>query len=82
MTQRKSKIFACFAFSKISTSEHGSENIFIIGHYDCAGNPVDNITHKSHINESVKRIEGLFHDLNVTGLWINENFTVEKIIMI
>ncbi len=67
---------------EISTSEHGSKNIFVVGHYDCAGNPVDNITHKSHINESVKRIEGLFHDLNVTGLWINENFTVEKIITI
>lgn len=63
---------------EISISGHGSENIFVVGHYDCAGNPVDDITHKHHINTAVKRIKNLFPDLNVIGLWINENFTVEK----
>ena len=63
---------------KVSISGHGSENIFIVGHYDCAGNPIDDITHKHHINTAVKRIKDLFPDLSVIGLWINENFTVEK----
>ncbi|MEN6293189.1 MAG: carbonic anhydrase, partial [Methanobacterium sp.] len=65
---------------EISISGHGSENIFVVGHYDCAGNPVDDITHKEHINTAVNRIMDLFPDLNVIGLWINESFTVEKII--
>jgi len=65
---------------EISISGHGSENIFVVGHYDCAGNPVDDITHKEHINAALKRIMDLFPDLNVIGLWINESFTVENII--
>ena len=63
---------------EISILGHESENIFIVGHYDCAGNPVDNLTHKKQINTAVKRIKESFPDLNVIGLWINENFTVEK----
>ena len=65
---------------EVSISGHGSENIFVVGHYDCTGNPVDDLTHKKQINTAVKRIKNLFPDLNITGLWINENFTVEKII--
>ena len=75
---RKTTIFDCFAFSKISISGHGSSNIFVVGHHDYAANPVDNLTHKKQINTAVKRIKDLFPDLNVIGLWINENFTVEK----
>jgi len=63
---------------EISISGHGSRNIFVVGHYDCAGNPVDDITHKKQINTAVNRIKNLFPDLNVIGLWINENFTVEE----
>ena len=65
-------------YSCLPISGHGSENIFIVGHYDCAGNPVDNLTHKKQINIAVKHIKELFPDLNVMGLWIIENFTVEK----
>jgi hypothetical protein len=50
-----------------------------VGHYDCAGNPVDDITHKKQINAAVKRVKNLFPGLNVIGLWIDKNFTVEKI---
>jgi carbonic anhydrase len=64
---------------EISIDLHESENIFIIGHYDCAGNPVDDITHKKQINTAVDRIKDIFHELNVVGLWINDKFLVEKI---
>ena len=75
MNFRKSK-----AFSKISIDLHESKNIFIVGHYDCAGNPVDDATHKKQINTPSNRIKNLFPDLNITGLWINDNFVVEKMI--
>lgn len=70
------------AFSKISISRHGSNNIFVAGHYDCAANPVDDSTHEKQINTAVERIKDLFPDLDTTGLWIDKNFTVEKIIEI
>ncbi len=63
---------------EVSISGHGSENIFVVGHYDCAANPVDDLTHKKQINTAVKRIKNIFPDLNVIGLWIDENFTAQK----
>jgi len=64
---------------RISIDLHESKNIFIVGHYDCAGNPVNDITHKKQISTAVSRIKNLFPDLKVTGLWVNDNFIVEKI---
>ena len=64
---------------EVSISGHGSNNIFVAGHYDCAANPVDEMTHKKQIDAAVKQIKNLFPDLNVIGLWITENFVVENI---
>lgn len=64
---------------EVSISGHGSTNIFIAGHYDCAANPVDKMTHQKQIYTAVKRIKNIFPDLKVIGLWINENFVVENI---
>ncbi len=65
---------------EISIDLHKSENIFIVGHYDCAGNPVDDITHKKQIYTAVERIKNIFPDLSVVGMWLNDDFIVEKII--
>lgn len=75
----KSDIHEILKNVEISISGHGSENIFVVGHHDCAANPVDDLMHQKQINAAVKRIKDVFPDLNVTGLWINENFTVENI---
>ena len=79
LANKDSDISSILKKVEISISGHGSENIFVVGHCDCAGNPVDDVTHKKHINAAVKRIENLFPDLNVISLWIDKNFTVEKI---
>jgi len=67
---------------EISINLHGSKNIFITGHHDCAGNPVDDTTHEKQITAAVYLIKKLFPDLNIIGLWIDDNFTVENIIEI
>jgi hypothetical protein len=64
---------------EISITGHGSNNIFVVGHYDCAANPVDDLIHEKQIDTAVKRIKSIFPDLNVKGLWINEKFTVEDV---
>lgn len=65
---------------QISVDVHFSKNIFIVGHYDCAGNPVDEIIHKNQIKKAANRIKSIFKDLNVAGLWVLENFSVQLII--
>ena len=67
---------------EISIDFHESKNIFITGHYDCAENPVDHITHKNQINTAVERVKNLFPGLTVLGVWVNDEFSVEKIIEI
>ena len=63
----------------ISLNAHGSNTVFIAGHYDCAGNDVDKDEHIKHIKSSVKLLKNLYKDVSVTGLWINEEFKIEKI---
>jgi carbonic anhydrase len=63
----------------ISVQQHGSRHIVVIGHHDCAGNPVDDETHHSHIRSAVQSITIWYPDAAVFGLWINENWGVEEI---
>ena len=78
LADKNSDIHKILKNIEVSISGHGSENIFVVGHYDCAANPVDDLTHKNQINTAVKRIKNIFPDLNVIGLWIDENFTAQK----
>ncbi len=65
---------------EISIDVHDTKNVFLVGHYDCAGNPVDENTHKRQIIKSVERIKDIFNDLNVVGLWVSDNFSVQKVV--
>ena len=64
----------------ISLTKHGSNIIFIAGHYDCAGNPVDEETHKQHIRTAVKKIKALTSAHRVIGLWVSEKWLNCRII--
>lgn len=63
----------------ISLTKHNSNIIFVAGHYDCAGNPVNDETHKQHIHTAVKKIKILTSVDRVVGLWISKEWNVEKI---
>jgi carbonic anhydrase len=65
--------------ASISINAHKSNMIFISGHYDCAGNPVSDDEHKSHIKKGVEMIKQWNPKILVVGLWINGNWVVEKI---
>ena len=65
--------------SSINTSinANGSTRIFIVGHHDCRGNPVDEKTHLEHIKLSVRRIKGYWPKMEIIGLWVNSRWRVE-----
>lgn len=64
----------------ISINKHKSDHIFIAGHSDCAGCPIDDSTQKDYIKEAVCMIYEHLPDLAVTGLFVNESGEVENLI--
>lgn len=63
----------------ISVSKHGSDQIFIVGHHDCAGHPVDEETHRRDILRAVTKVKESFPGCGVSGLWVSDKWEVEKL---
>lgn len=66
---------------EISIAKHNSRIIFIAGHYDCAANPVSKAEHFEQIKKAIKTIKSWnFSSVDkIIGVWINEQWQVEKI---
>lgn len=63
----------------ISTELHGSDHIFIAGHYDCAGNPVSKDVHLRHIDKSAEYIQSKYPEAVIVKLWVNDKWEVERL---
>lgn len=63
----------------ISIDQHGSRKIAVVAHHDCAGNPVSDKTQKEQIVAAMTRLGNLYPDMEVAGLWLDENWIVERI---
>ncbi len=64
---------------EVSVKQHGSGVIAIVGHEDCAGNPVSKEVHLVQLMKSVKVIERWGMPVEVVALWVNEDWEVEQI---
>jgi carbonic anhydrase len=64
---------------EISVKKHHSKVIAIIGHYDCARNPVAKEIQLTQIKDSIKAIKSWRFDVHVVGLWVDENWQVSKV---
>ncbi len=63
----------------IALNRKGSINtVFVVGHYDCLGNPVGDKTHKEQIDIAVEKVKAWKLDAIVVGLWVSANWVVEK----
>jgi carbonic anhydrase len=65
---------------EISVIKHASTSIAIIGHFDCAGNPVEKEAQLNQIKKSVKTIQSWGFNIPVIGLWSDDLWTVHKIV--
>lgn len=63
----------------ISIDKHDSKGIAVVGHHDCAGNPVNESTQHEHTVAAVARIRRLFSSVVVIGLWVDENWEVSEL---
>jgi carbonic anhydrase len=64
---------------EISTMKHGSSHIAIVGHHECAGNPVEKETQLKQILESIKTVRSWAPKAEIIGLWIDEKWTAHKV---
>ena len=65
--------------AKISVDKHGSEVIVIMGHDDCAGNPVPKEQHVADVKKAMQVIKGWNLPAAIYGVWMDINWQVEII---
>ncbi len=65
--------------AQTSVSRHSSTVLAVVGHHNCAGNPVSREEHVEQIHKAMQVVR--FWNLPVTlvGLWVNEGWTVEMV---
>lgn len=61
----------------ISVNKHKSDHIFIAGHSDCAGCPIDDKTQKNYIIQASEKIHFNLPHEAVTGLFVYEDGKIE-----
>ena len=65
---------------EISMRHHGSKVVAIIGHFACAGNPVEKAVQIEHLKKAQKTVESFGFLIEVILLWVAGDWqTVEKI---
>ena len=63
----------------ISVTAHGSTVIAVVGHVDCAGNPVSDEEQWVHLKQAVTRIRRWYPELTVLALWVDDQWRVREI---
>ena len=64
---------------KISIENHHSIGVAVVGHYDCAGNPALKDQQIVHIKKAIEFVRRHYAEIEIIGLWVDENWKVNKI---
>lgn len=64
---------------EISITKHHSKGIAVVGHHDCAGNPVDESDQQQHTAAAVQRVRDRFGSTEVIGIWVDRNWEVSEL---
>ena len=63
----------------ISTCGHGSTQIAIVAHADCAGNPTEKGEQFIHLRLAYDRVKDAFPECEVTTLWVTLKGRIEEV---
>lgn len=63
----------------ISITAHDSNVVAVVGHYDCAANPVSDGEHFRDIAESTLIVKSWGLPVRVIGLWVDEHWRVNVV---
>ena len=75
----RDKILSIFDKLRISIDAHQSKIVAVVGHFDCAANPVSVEEHHEQIEEGFNLINSLGLGLRVVGLYVNEWNSIDVI---
>jgi carbonic anhydrase len=64
---------------RISVEKHGSHNIVIVAHHDCAGNPVSKNEHIAHLQKSRTLVSSWNLPVKISLLWVTDLWQAEEI---
>lgn len=64
---------------EISINRHNSKLIAVVGHYDCAGNPVDKEIQLKQILDAVANLASWDLKVEVIGLQLDQNWRINKV---
>lgn len=63
----------------ISVNKHGSHNVAVVSHYDCAGNPVDKDVQMVQLRAAIDKVRSWGFAVDVQGLWVDENWKTHPV---
>jgi carbonic anhydrase len=63
----------------LSVTVHGSKRVVVVGHDDCAGNPVTREEHWEHIRKALDTVRKWMLPVQVIGLWVPEDGELEQV---
>ncbi len=58
----------------ISVQHHGSNVVAIVGHFSCAGNPVEKAQQLAHLQQAKKTVEGFGFPVETLLLWVDKDW--------
>ena len=64
---------------QVSVVAHKSKLVAVVGHYDCAGNPVCKEIQIQEMALAFKTVESWSFNVKIIGLWVDENWKVCRI---
>jgi hypothetical protein len=73
------KVLDLKAKAALSANAHASRVIAVVGHHDCAANPVSVEEHQRLITRAVEVIHGWRLFATTLGLWVNARWEVELV---
>ena len=59
-----------FKIAEVSGAKHHSKGVIVHGHQDCAGNPVDDETHKAQIKKAADFVRSIVQDIPVIPVFV------------
>ena len=66
---------------RISLEVHGSEFITVVGHHDCAGNPMGREVQEKQMGEALAYLKESYGEgITYIGLYVNERWEVERVV--